>query len=120
MKNPFMTRKEHERIVSALCLSQNKKRNDLKKTYEDTVYKTRKGLRRILDKFSKVSVSCFHDDYTTWRAVFDFNPRPIIFALERGDDVFMIEQIAEELKYKLIKELCSLNIQHPDNLGLER
>jgi hypothetical protein len=60
------------------------------------------------------------EDHNTWRLVLDFDPRPLLFSLERGDDEFMIKMIAEEIKCKVIRKLTDMNIQRPESLGLER
>lgn len=120
MKWPWISREKHERIVSAIHLLHEKQIERMGETNDRLVCGIRSGLARILDKFARVSLSCLHNDPRTWRIVFDLDPRPIIFSLEKGDDHFMIEQIAEELKHKVIRELRSMNIQHPADLGLER
>jgi hypothetical protein len=120
MKNPFMLRKEHEKAISKKDLAFYRQRQLDKKHHEDCAYKIRTELRRVLDKLVKVNISHLIDSMDTWRLVLDFDPQPILFALERGDDHFMIDMIAEEIKHKVIRQLISLNIQRPEKFGLER
>jgi hypothetical protein len=91
-----------------------------KKMYEERVYKMCTGLRRVLDKLVRVGIAHSIKDMHVWRLVLDFDPEPIIFSLGRGDDEFMIDVIAEEIKGRVVRELKTLNIQRPEDLGLER
>jgi hypothetical protein len=120
MKNPFMTRKEHDRLMSEKAAIFFKVRQADKKMYENQAYKIRTELRRVLKNMSTVNISYLKEACKTWRLVLDFDPRPILFALERGDDEFMIDMIGEELKHRIIRKLQSLNIRRPESLGLER
>lgn len=120
MENPFMTRKAHDKFMRDKDKTYYRQRQLDKTQYEERVYKIRTELRRVLNKFAKVNVSHLIEDYNTWRIVLDFDSRPILFSLERGDDGFMIDMIAEELKCKIVRKLSALNVRNPESLGLER
>lgn len=120
MKLPFITCKEHDRIVKNLKQEHGNSESALYETHRTREYTLRTDIRRILDKFATIELSHSRNDYITWRLIFAFDPRPIIFSLEKGRDGVMIEQIAEELKLRIVKQLYLLNVQHPDDLDLER
>lgn len=120
MKLPFMTRKKHESVVARLHKGYGDWLRNSKKMHKIREYELRTGLRQVLHKFATVGLCCSENDYTSWKLVLDFDPRPILFSLEKGKDRLVIEQIAEEFKLRVIEELSLLDVQYPDDLGLEK
>lgn len=113
IKWPWVSCEKYERTVKKIQHDYLKQIERMGETSNRLVCGIRSGLVRLLDKFANIRLSCLESNRTTWRLVFDFDPRPITSSLEKGGDRLMIEQIAEEIKVKIIDELRLLNIQHP-------
>jgi len=111
---PLMKRKVHEKELQQLRHHQTEiLREEKKRLNQDKA-----DLQAMIEKLHKIGIS-YNPDYNNFRLVLDFSDR-IVYALERGNDDRMIDYIVEEMAYKIKRELKSMNIQRPADLGLRR
>lgn len=121
MKLPFISRKKHEAGIISIRENYARQRREAERQTEQRIKEITKELETVLHNL--VNVSVVYDKGSTirpWRLVLDMDAVMITSALERGNDDYMIEYIADSIKYRVMRELKSVNIQRPEDLRLGR
>jgi hypothetical protein len=88
------------------------KNEEAKRLRKDTIMM---DLREVVDNLSKIAISP-RLDRRTWCIQVEFDALEMTRALRRGGDDEFIEYIADDLKYKIMDHLRSINIQRPGTL----
>ena len=121
MRLPFILRKKHEAETISIQNNYARQRREAEIQTEQRIKEITKELEIVLHNL--VNVSVVHDKGSIihpWRLVLDIDALMITSALERGNDDYMIEYIADHIKHNVMRELKSVNIQRPEDLRLGR